>query len=106
MADGHKYESTIDEWATIIGTPKQKENDVDVYSEAKMSHNNMDNMYKSTPHKYLAIDKMGSVYFLQAGILTTNTILRHTFMPKSGDEKIIRGHSINLLHHLETHTRF
>ena len=82
MTDGHKYESTIDEWATIIGAPKQKESDVDVYSEAKKSHNSMANMYKPIPHKYLATHKMGSVYFLQARIPTTNTILRHTLIDR------------------------
>ncbi|KAI5013153.1 hypothetical protein ZWY2020_028107 [Hordeum vulgare] len=106
MSDGHKYESTIDDWATIIGSPKQKKSDVDVYSEAKMSHNTMANMYKPIPDKYLASHKMGSLYFLQAGIPTTNTILRHTLMPKSGDDRMILGHSINLLHHLDSHTRF
>ncbi|KAE8802556.1 nucleolin [Hordeum vulgare] len=43
---------------------------------------------------------------LLTGIPTTNTIMRHTLMPKSGDDKMIRGHSINLLHLLDTHTRF
>ena len=26
-------------------------------------------------------------------------------MPKSGDDKMIRGYSINMLHHIDTHTR-
>ena len=71
-----------------------------------MSHNSIPNMYKPIPRKFMATNKFRSVYFLQAGIPTTNTIPRHTLMPKSGDEKMIRGHSINLLHHLDTHTRF
>ncbi|KAI4999524.1 hypothetical protein ZWY2020_004113 [Hordeum vulgare] len=106
MIDGHRYESTIYEWSTIIGAPKEKEGDVDVYSELKMNHNSMDNMYKPIPHKFLATHKLGSVYFLQAGIPTTNTILRYTLMPKLGDEKMVRGHSINMLHHLDSRTRF
>ncbi|KAI4999812.1 hypothetical protein ZWY2020_004401 [Hordeum vulgare] len=35
MTDGHKYEATIAEWAAFIGVPKQEEEDVDVYAEAK-----------------------------------------------------------------------
>lgn len=58
MIDGHKYESTIDEWATIIGAPKQKQSGVDVYSKQKMSHNSMSNMYKPVPRKFLATQKM------------------------------------------------
>ncbi|KAI4983740.1 hypothetical protein ZWY2020_025606 [Hordeum vulgare] len=85
-----RYESTVYEWATIIGAPKQEDQDVDAYSEAKKSSNSMANMYKTIPHKYLASHKMGSVYFLQEGILTTNTIVRHTLMPKSGDDKMIK----------------
>ncbi|KAI5016137.1 hypothetical protein ZWY2020_005988 [Hordeum vulgare] len=106
MTDGHKYEATIAEWASIIGAPKQEDRDVDVYAEEKQSHDSMAYMYKTIPHKYLASHKMGSVYLLQAGIPTTNTILRYTLMPKSGDENMIRGYSINLLHLLDTHTRF
>ncbi|KAI4970644.1 hypothetical protein ZWY2020_001558 [Hordeum vulgare] len=83
MTDGHRYESTVDEWSTIIGAPKKKESDVDVYSEAKKSHNSMANMYKPILHDYLASHKMGLVYFLQAGIPTANTIMRYTLMPKS-----------------------
>ena len=79
---------------------------MDVYYEAKLSHNTMANMYKPIPHKYLDSHKMGSEYFLQAGIPTTNIIMTYTLMPKSGDEKMIRGYYINLLHLLDTHTRF
>lgn len=66
----------------------------------------MENMYKVVPNEFFPSHKFGSVYFLQAGIPTTNTIMRHTLMPKSGDDKMIRGYSINMLHHLDTHTRF
>ena len=46
-------------------------------------------------------DQLG--YLIQAtlriekGLATMNTILRHTLLPKSGDHKMFRGHSINLL---------
>jgi hypothetical protein len=49
---------------------------------------------------------LGSIKHLQAGLATSNTILRHTLMPKSGDERMIRGHSINLLHLIDTSQRF
>ncbi|KAI5006073.1 hypothetical protein ZWY2020_033316 [Hordeum vulgare] len=53
MTEGHRYESTIDEWATIIGAQKAQEGDLDVYSEPKMNHNSMANMYKPVPHKVM-----------------------------------------------------
>ena len=65
----------------------------------------MVNMYKEIPASHVHSHKFGSVYFLQAGLPTTNTILRHTLMPKSGDDKMIRGYSTNMLHHIDTHTR-
>ena len=106
MTKGRRYEAIVDEWATIIGAPKACAEDLDVYSDPKTNHNSMANTYKRGLNDYLLSHKLGSIYFLQAGITTTNTILRHTLMHKSGDDKMIRGHSINLLHHLDTDTRF
>ena len=57
----------------------------------------MANMYKEIPDKALETHKLGSVYYLLSGLATMNTILRHTLLPKSGDHRMIRGHSINLL---------
>ena len=57
----------------------------------------MANMYKEIPDKAFETHKMGSVYYLLSGLTTINTILRHTLLPKSGDRRMIRGHSINLL---------
>ncbi|KAI4999691.1 hypothetical protein ZWY2020_004280 [Hordeum vulgare] len=106
ITEGHRYESTMDEWATIIGAPKTREDDLDVCSQLQMNHNSMANMYKAVPNDYLLSHKLGSLYFLQARIPTTNTIMRHTLMPKSGDGVMIRGYSIHMIHHLDTHTRF
>lgn len=49
MPDGHRYDATIVEWASIIGAPKQEDRDVDVYAEAKKNQNSMANMYKTIP---------------------------------------------------------
>jgi hypothetical protein len=78
--------------------PKEEEDDVDVYAKPKKDHNSMQNMYKPIPEKDLETHKLGSVKHLLPGLATTNTILRHTLMPKSGDDKMIHGHSINMLH--------
>ena len=47
--------------------------------------------------KLWRLTKLGSVHYLLSGLPTINWILRHTLLPKSGDHKMIRGHSINLL---------
>ena len=58
----------------------------------------MANMYKPIPDATLETHKLGSIYYLLAGLTTMNTILRHTLFPKSGDHRMISGHPINLLH--------
>ena len=82
-----------------------EDGDLDVYSESKANHNAMKNMYNEIPTANLPSHKFGSIYFLQASLRTINTILRHTLMPKSGDDKMIRGYSINMLIHLDRHSR-
>ena len=106
MTEGARYESTVEEWAAILGVPEVEDGDIDVYSEPKASHNAMKNMYNEIPAANLKSHMLGSIYFLQAGLRTMNTILRHTLMPKSGDENMFRGYSINMLLHLDQHTRF
>jgi hypothetical protein len=98
MTEGQRFSSTVEEWAEILNAPVQREDDVDVYGIPKKNHESMKNMYKEVPAADLEIWKLGSVYHLQAGLPTTNTILRHTLMPKSGDNRMIRGYSINMLH--------
>jgi hypothetical protein len=71
-----------------------------------MDDNSMANMYKEIPLADVETHKLGSVYYLLAGLATSNTIMRHTLMPKSGDERMIRGHSINMLHHIDHSERF
>ena len=97
MTEGTRYQSTVDEWAKLINAPEEAEKDIDVYAEKKKDHNSMANMYKEIPDKALETHKLGSVYYLTSGLATMNTILRHTLLPKSGDHRMIRGHSINLL---------
>jgi hypothetical protein len=63
-------------------------------------------MYKEIPLVDVESHKLGSVYHLLAGLATSNTIMRYTLMPKSGDERMIRGHSINMLHHIDRSERF
>ena len=98
MIEGTKYQSTISEWAKLINAPKEDENDIDVYAKPRKDHNSMANMYKTIPDDALETHKLGSIYYLLSALTTINTILRHTLLPKSGDHKMIRGHSINLLH--------
>ena len=71
-----------------------------------MDHNSTKNMYKPIPQKDLKTHKLGSVKHLLSGLSTIKTILRHTLFSKSGDEKMIRGHSINLLHLFDTPQKF
>jgi hypothetical protein len=81
-----------------LKAPEPEDGDVDVYGVPKSNHNSMADMYKEIPEEDLEIFKLGSMYHLQAGLATSNTILRHTLMPKSGDDRMIRGYSINMLH--------
>ena len=106
MTDGVRYQSSVQEWATLLGVPKAEENDIDVYAKSKMDHNSMANQYTEIPDQEKENHKLGSVYYLLAGLATSNTIMRHTMMPKSGDERMIRGHSINMLHHIDCSERF
>ena len=73
-----------------------------MHGKPRMDHNSMANMYKPIPDDDLETHKLGSVKHLLSGLATTNTILRFTLLPKSGDERMIRGHSINLLHLFDT----
>lgn len=91
------HQSTVDEWARLISATKEEEHQIDVYAEKKKDHNTMDNMYKEIPDEALETHKFGLVYYLLSGLATINTILRHTLLPKYGDQRMIRGHSINLL---------
>ena len=86
--------------------PEEHEDDLDVYAKKKKDHNSMANMYKEIPDKALETHKFGSVHYLLSGLPTINTILRHTLLPKSGDHKMIRGHSINLLHIFDAPKKF
>ena len=106
MTEGSRYQSTISEWATLIGAPKEEDDDIDLYGKPKKYHNSMANMYKEIPLDDVETHKLGSVYHLLAGLATSNMIMRHTLMPKSGDERMIRGHSINMLHHIDRSERF
>src|SRR3989337_4594555 len=89
MTEGVKYQSNVLEWATLLGVPEADENDIDVYAKPKMDHNSMANLYTEIPEKYKDSHKLGSVYHLLAGLATSNTIMRYTLMPKSGDERMI-----------------
>jgi hypothetical protein len=90
----------------LINAPKEAEDDLDVYSKPRKDHNSMANMYKPIPDAALDTHKCGSIYYLLAGLTTMNTILRHTLLPKSGDHRMIRGHSINLLHMFDVPQKF
>jgi hypothetical protein len=106
MTEGIRYQSTISEWANLIGAPKEEDDNIDVYGKLKKDHNSMANMYTAIPQKDLETHKLGSMKHLLPGLATTNTILRYTLLPKSGDERMIRGHSINLLHLFDTPQKF
>src|SRR4051812_28919573 len=62
--------------------------------------------YKTIPDDALETHKLGCMYYLLSGLTTINTILRHTLLPKSGDHRMIRGHSINLLHMFDVPQKF
>ena len=66
----------------------------------------MAHMYKEIPDAAFDTHKFGSVYYLLSGLPTINTILRHTLLPKFGDDRMIRGHSINLLHMFDIPEKF
>ena len=91
MSEGTRYQSTIEEWASLINAPKENEDDLVIYAKKKMDHNSMAHMYKEIPDKVVETHKFGSVHFLLSGLPTINWILRHTLLPKSGDHNIIRG---------------
>ena len=97
MPGGTRYQSIDKEWSKLINAPEEHEDDLDVYATKKKYHNSMANMYKEIPDKALETHKLGSVHFLLSGLHTINWILRNTLLPKSGDHKMIRGHSINML---------
>ena len=106
MSEGTRYQSTVEEWAKFINAPEEHEDDLDVYAKKKKDHNSMAHMYREIPDKALETHKLGSIHYLLFGLPTINTILRHTLLPKSGDHKMIRGHSINLLHIFDVRQKF
>ena len=79
---------------------------MEVYAKKKKENNSMASMYKEIPDEALETHKLGSVKYLLSGLPTINTILRHTMLPKSGDHRMIRGHSINLLHMFDVPEKF
>ena len=106
MSEGTRYQSTVEEWATLINAPEEQADDLDIYAKKKMDHNSMSNMYKEIPNEALDTFKFGSVHYLLSGFPTINWILRHTLFPKSGDHNMIRGHAINLLHLFDVPKKF
>ena len=106
MTEGTRYQSSIAEWAKLINAPEEADDDTDVYAKPRKDHNSMAHMYKEIPDNALETHKFGSVYYLLSGLPTINTILRHTLFPKFGDHRMIRGHSINLLHMFDVLEKF
>ena len=106
MAEDTRYQSSIVQWAKLINAPEEGEDDIDVYAKPRKDHNSMAHMYKEIPNDALETHKFGSIYYLLSGLTTINTILRHTLLPKSGDHRMIRGHSINLLHMFDVPENF
>ena len=106
MSEGTRYQSTVAEWAQLINAPEENEDDLDVYAKKKKDHNSMASMYKEIPDADLETHQFGSVKHLLSGLPTINWILRHTLLPKSGDHRMIRGHSINLLHIFDVPQKF
>ena len=92
--------------AKSLNAPAEEENDIDVYAKPRKDHNSMADMYQEIPYKALETHKFGSIYYLLSGLPTINTILRHSLLPKSGDHRMIRGHSINLLHLFDVPQKF
>ena len=72
MSEGTRYQSTIEEWANLINSTKESEDDLDVYAKEKMDHNSMSKMYKVIPKDALETFKFGSVHFLLSGLPTIN----------------------------------
>ena len=81
MSEGTRYQSTIEEWASLIKAPKESEDDLDIYAKKKMDHNSMSHMYKEIPDDALETFKFGSVHFLLSGLPTINWILSTLFCP-------------------------
>ena len=69
MSEGTRYQSTVEEWASLINAPKENDDDLDVYAKKKMIHNTMTHMYKEIPDKALETFTFGSVHFLFQGCL-------------------------------------
>jgi len=97
MSEGTRYQSTVEECAKLINALEEHEDDLDVYAKKKKDHNSMANMYKEIPDEALKTHNLGSVHYLLSSLPTINWILRHTLLPKSGDHKMVRRHSINML---------
>jgi hypothetical protein len=106
MTEGTRYQSSIAEWAKLINAREEAEEDTDVYANPRKDHNSMAHMYKPIPDAALTTHRFGSIYYLLSGLTTINTILRHTLLPKSGDHRMIHGHSINLLHMFDVPEKF
>lgn len=106
MTEGTRYQSTVAEWAKLINAPEELDNDTDVYAKPRKGHDSMAHMYKEILAAALDTHKFGSVYYLVPSLPTINTILRHTMLPKSGDDRMIRGYSINLLHMFDVPEKF
>ena len=98
MTEGTRYQSFLAEWSKLINGPEVAEDDIYVYAKPRKDHNSMANMYKPIPDKALETHKFGSINYMLPGLATMKTIPRHTLLPKSGDHRMIHGHSINLLH--------
>ena len=72
MSEGTRYQSTVEEWASLINAPKENEDDLDIYAKNKMDHNSMAHMYKEIPDKALETHQFGSVHYLLSGLPTIN----------------------------------
>lgn len=106
MSEGTRYQSPIAEWANLINAPEEHEDDLDVYAKKKKDHKSMAKMYKVIPDKALETHKFCSVHYMLSVLATINTILRHALLPKSGDHKMTKGHSINLLQLFDVPQKF
>jgi hypothetical protein len=60
MTEGIRCQSTIADWAALIGAPESDENDIDVYAKPKMDHNSMTNIYTTIPKDYVKTHRFGS----------------------------------------------
>ena len=65
MTEDTRYQATVDEWATTLGAPQVQEGDIDVYSEAKMNHNTMANMYNPISTAYVKTHKLDQSTFFK-----------------------------------------